>query len=169
MTTSVPRRALLRILGSAGAFFGLVRPAYAAISPTPPQSAGPFYPPPADRFSDTDWNLVKIAGRVRAAGGEVMHLAGRVLGGDGAPVAAALIEIWQCDANGRYLHSGDVSQTRMRDPDFQGYGVTRTDSAGRYRFQKFRKAEGARNPARLPAAIMASIVDVIKVRAAALG
>ncbi len=135
MAASLPRRTLLRILGSAGAFLGLVRPAAAALSPTPPQSTGPFYPPPADRLTDTDWDLVKVAGRVRAAGGEVMHLSGRVLGGDGAPIAGALIEIWQCDANGRYLHSGDVSQTRPRDPDFQGYGVTRTDSGGRYRFR----------------------------------
>ena len=135
MTTSLPRRTLLRLLGSAGALLGLARPASAALSPTPPQSAGPFYPPPAERFADTDWDLVKIAGRVRAAGGEVMYLAGRVLGGDGAPVVAALIEIWQCDANGRYLHSGDVSQTRLRDPDFQGYGVTRTDAQGSYRFR----------------------------------
>ena len=101
MTASLPRRTLLRLLGSAGAILGLARPASAALSPTPPQSAGPFYPPPADRFADTDWDLVKVAGRVRAAGGEVMLLSGRVLGGDGAPVAAALIEIWQCDANGR--------------------------------------------------------------------
>ncbi len=135
MTTSLPRRTLLRILGSAGALLGLARPAAAALSPTPPQSAGPFYPPPSDRFADTDWDLVNIAGRVRAAGGEVMHLSGRVLGGDGAPVVGALIEIWQCDANGRYLHSGDVSATRLRDPDFQGYGVTRTVSGGRYRFR----------------------------------
>ena len=134
MTTSLPRRTLLRILGSAGAFLGLVRPA-AALTRTPPQSAGPFYPPAADRFADTDWDLVNIAGRVRAAGGEVMHLSGRVLGAAGTPVAGALIEIWQCDANGRYLHSGDVSQTRRRDPDFQGYGVTRTDAQGRYRFR----------------------------------
>ncbi len=135
MTASLPRRTLLRIFGSVGAFLGLARPASAALFPTPPQSTGPFYPAPADRFSDTDWDLVNIAGRVRAAGGEVMHLSGRVLGGDGAPVAAALIEIWQCDANGRYLHSGDVSATRPRDPDFQGYGVTRTDTDGRYRFR----------------------------------
>ena len=135
MTASLPRRTLLRILASAGAFLGLARPVAAALSPTPPQSTGPFYPPPADRFADTDWDLVKVAGRVRAAGGEVMHLSGRVLGGDGAPIAGALIEIWQCDANGRYLHSGDVSLTRARDPDFQGYGVTRTDRGGRYRFR----------------------------------
>jgi protocatechuate 3,4-dioxygenase beta subunit len=135
MPDFLPRRALLQLLGSAGAFLGLARPAAAALSPTPPQTAGPFYPPPADRFADTDWDLVKVASRVREAGGEVMHLAGRVLDASGAPVADALVEIWQCDANGRYLHSGDSSLTRSRDPDFQGYGVTRSDAGGRYRFR----------------------------------
>ncbi len=135
MTVSLPRRTLLRILGSAGALIGFARPAAAALYPTPPQSTGPFYPPPADRFADTDWDLVKVAGRVRDAGGAVMQLSGRVVSGDGAPVAGALIEIWQCDANGRYLHSGDVSATRSHDPDFQGYGATRSNTQGGYRFR----------------------------------
>ena len=134
MTNSMPRRALLRILGSTGAFLGLARPA-AALAPTPPQSAGPFYPPPKDRFADTDWDLVKVASRVREAGGAIMHLSGQVLDGSGASVPDALIEIWQCDVNGRYLHSGDISQSRRRDPDFQGYGVTRSDAGGNYRFR----------------------------------
>jgi protocatechuate 3,4-dioxygenase beta subunit len=135
MPVSLPRRALLRVLGSTAAILGLTRPAAAALSPTPPQTPGPFYPPPADRFADTDWDLVKVASLVREAGGEVLHLEGRVLDATGAPVAGALIEIWQCDANGRYLHTGDVSLTRKRDPDFQGYGVTRSDGEGRYRFR----------------------------------
>lgn len=137
MTVSLPRRALLRLMGAAAALSGTLRPA-AALTPTPRQSSGPFYPPPADRFADTDWDLVRVAGRVRAAGGEVMHLAGRVLDGDGSPVAGAVIEIWQCDANGRYLHSGDVSLFRSRDPDFQGYGVARSDADGQYRFRTIR-------------------------------
>ena len=53
MAASLPRRTLLLILGSAGAVLGLARPA-AALTRTPPQSTGPFYPPAADRFADTD-------------------------------------------------------------------------------------------------------------------
>lgn len=135
MTASSSRRIVLRLLGSTAIALGLARPAAAALSPTPPQSTGPFYPPPADRFADTDWDLVKVAGAVRDAGGEIMHLAGRVVDGRGTPVAGALIEIWQCDANGRYLHSGDAARDRARDPGFQGYGATRTDAEGRYRFR----------------------------------
>ena len=107
---------------------------------TPAQTAGPFYPPPADRVADEDTDLVRIAGRVRDAGGEILHLSGRVLGLDGRPSPEALIEIWQCDVNGRYRHSGDWSVRRRRDRDFQGYGWMRTDTAGAYAFRTIRPA-----------------------------
>lgn len=106
-----------------------------AAVPTPAQTEGPFYPPPADRAADTDWDLVKIAGRVREAGGEVLHLEGRVLDREGAPLAGVRVEIWQCDVNGRYRHSRDWSLTRSPDEDFQGFGHTVTDAEGRYRFR----------------------------------
>jgi len=138
MTTSLPRRTLLKVLGSAGAFLGLARRAVAALAPTPEQTAGPFYPPPADRFADTDRDLVKVASRVREAGGEVMLLEGRVLDRTGAPVPGALIEIWQCDANGRYLHRADTASAAPRDRGFQGYGAVKVDSEGRYRFRTIR-------------------------------
>jgi len=47
-----------------------------------------------------------------------------------------LIELWQCDALGRYHHVGDDSGPR--DDNFQGYGATTTDSAGRYTFKTIR-------------------------------
>jgi hypothetical protein len=93
----VGRRGLLACLG----FLGVSGRATAAIL-TPEQTAGPFYPPPNQRPQDTDWDLVKIEGRVREAGGEIMHLSGRVLDRGGAASADTLVEIWQCDANGRY-------------------------------------------------------------------
>jgi protocatechuate 3,4-dioxygenase beta subunit len=52
----------------------------------------------------------------------------------GKPVTGALVEIWQCDANGRYIHSDDRG-SRPRDPGFQGYGKTRSGAAGEYRFR----------------------------------
>jgi protocatechuate 3,4-dioxygenase beta subunit len=124
------RRGVLAFLG----FLGLAGRATAAI-PTPEQTAGPFYPPPNQRPQDTDWDLVKVEGRVREAGGEVMHLSGQVIGTNGAPLAEALVEIWQCDANGRYHHVGDRSSDRPLDEAFQGYGAIRTDAEGRYRFR----------------------------------
>ena len=124
------RRGVLAIL----AFLGFAWRAAAAV-PTPEQTAGPFYPPPDQRPQDTDWDLVKMESRVREAGGEVLHLSGRVLDEDGAPLANALVEIWQCDANGRYHHVGDRSSDRPLDEDFQGFGAIRTDADGRYRFR----------------------------------
>lgn len=126
----IGRRSVLALLG----YVGIAGRAAAAV-PTPEQTAGPFYPPPNQRPADTDWDLVKIEGRVREAGGEIMHLAGRVLDRSGAPQADALVEIWQCDANGRYHHVGDRSSDRRLDEDFQGFGAIRTDAEGRYRFR----------------------------------
>jgi protocatechuate 3,4-dioxygenase beta subunit len=44
----------------------------------------------------------------------VTHVTGRVLGLDGKPIANATVEIWQCDANGRYIHPDDTGG-RPRD------------------------------------------------------
>ena len=131
MLGRISRRMMLGLLGAAAA-----RRAEAAI-PTPPQTEGPFYPPPGQRFSDTDWDLVKIEGLVREAGGEVLHLSGRVLDREGQPRAGVPVEIWQCDATGRYLHQMD-RRPGERDTAFQGFGRTVTDVEGGYRFRTIR-------------------------------
>ena len=135
MLRTMTRRFALAMAGTAAAL--RVNPAHAAIT-TPAQTAGPFYPPPNERPADTDWDLVKVAGQVREAGGEVLHLFGQVLTVDGAPVPDALIEIWQCDVNGRYHHSGDSGEGRPLDTGFQGFGAIRTDAEGNYRFRTIR-------------------------------
>ena len=126
----IARRSVLTLLG----LVGLGGRAAAAV-PTPEQTAGPFYPPPDQRPGDTDWDLVKVEGQVREAGGEVMHLSGRVLDRTGAPLPGTLVEIWQCDVHGRYHHIGDRSSERPLDEAFQGFGAVRTDAEGRYRFR----------------------------------
>ena len=104
---------------------------------TPTATEGPFYPTPAMRFADIDNNLVRITGAVRDAGGEVVILKGRVLGTDGAPVAGARVEIWQCDANGVYLHDGDRRRGGYDDA-FQGFGHVVTGDDGAYAFRTIR-------------------------------
>ena len=101
---------------------------------TPAATEGPFYPTPAMRFSDADNDLVKVEGRVREAGGEVVVLKGRVLDRDGRPAEGARIEIWQCDANGIYLHQADRRRDRY-DQAFQGYGHVVTGPDGGYAFR----------------------------------
>lgn len=134
MINTVTRRAAIAIASVQTLL--TVRPAMAA-TPTPAQTSGPFYPPQSDRFDDQDWDLVKIEGQVREAGGEILNLFGEVLDFNGNPVAGAVVEIWQCDANGRYLHSAD-SADGPRDPAFQGFGKVVTGEEGRYRFRTIR-------------------------------
>lgn len=135
-TVLFARRNTLHLL--AGSATGLLLPVHAlhaaGLIPTPRQSEGPFYPPelPDDRDSD----LVRVTGADAAALGEVTHVLGRVLDRQSRPQARALVEIWQCDANGRYLHPGDRGPAR--DPHFQGYGRTLTDAGGGYRFRTIR-------------------------------
>jgi protocatechuate 3,4-dioxygenase beta subunit len=123
------RQALKRLAGLslAATAPGLVN----ASALTPRQSAGPFYPPELPLDDDND--LVHVAGRDQAAKGKITDLSGRLLDHNGEPLKEVRIEIWQCDANGRYRHPLDPGR-RSIDPGFQGFGHTLTDGAGRYRF-----------------------------------
>lgn len=110
---------------------GAVSPLSRAAQPTPRQTAGPFYPD--DYPLDDDNDLVHVSGQPRMAHGEITDLHGRLLDRNGKPVAGARIEIWQCDANGRYRHSRDPG-TAPIDAGFQGIGHALSDETGRYRF-----------------------------------
>lgn len=104
----------------------------AAVAPTPGAAEGPFYPVRIP--SDDDADLVSVEGAVREAGGDILHLSGRVLDADSRPIAGARVEIWQCDANGVYLHPGDRRRD-LRDAGFQGFGHAKADTAGRFAFR----------------------------------
>jgi protocatechuate 3,4-dioxygenase, beta subunit len=65
--------------------------------------------------------------------GERIIVSGRVLDSDGRPVPDTLIEIWQANASGRYLHHVDDHPAPL-DPNFTGAGRCVTDSLGRYQF-----------------------------------
>jgi protocatechuate 3,4-dioxygenase beta subunit len=137
---SYPRRWVLgaSVTGLAGlALPGTFRVfAAEALPPTPAQTPGPFYPLSFPADSDND--LVHVSGRPEAAKGVVTRIAGRILDRAGNPVAGARVEIWQCDANGRYHHVSDDRAGRPRDDSFQGYGKTVTDGSGGYRFLTIR-------------------------------
>ena len=99
---------------------------------TPAQTEGPFYP---DKLPlDTDNDLIVINDAVTPAVGQVTWLSGRILGSSGAPVRNALVEIWQVDGHGVYLHSRS-SNSQERDRNFQGYGRFLTGSKGEYLFR----------------------------------
>ena len=117
---------------------GLASPlalAQALLPQTPAQTAGPFYPPVLPLDDDAD--LTRVRGIVGRAEGRVVELAGRVLDSSGRPVSGVRVEIWQCDANGRYRHPAERGSAPL-DPCFQGHGQALTDALGRYRFRTIR-------------------------------
>ena len=69
--------------------------------------------------------------------GERIVVSGRVLDEDGRPARGTLVEVWQANAAGRYLHAGDQHDAPL-DPHFTGCGHALTDDEGRYRFVTIR-------------------------------
>ena len=65
--------------------------------------------------------------------GERIAVSGRVLDEGGRPVRGALVEVWQANAAGRYVHKMDQHNAPL-DPNFSGSGRTLTDTDGRYQF-----------------------------------
>ena len=90
---------------------------------------GPVYG--HDPISETDNDLTRQ--HPGEPLGERIVVAGRVLDDNGRPVPDTLVEIWQCNAAGRYLHNTDQHAAPL-DPNFSGAGRTRTDAHGNYRF-----------------------------------
>ncbi|MDF2763716.1 MAG: hypothetical protein K0S81_710 [Rhodospirillales bacterium] len=131
---AVTRRAALAggIAGLALAVLPLpARPA--GLIPTPAQSEGPFYP--VELPPETDWDLLRMVG-ARPALGTVTYVEGRILDLAGRPVPGTRVEIWQCDATGRYHHPGDARGPV--DEGFQGFGRVVTAEEGAYRFRTIR-------------------------------
>jgi len=124
-----------RIIMAAGGLLAAATSTATAALLTPRQSAGPFYP--ADLPLDDDNDLIHVAGESAVARGQAADVRGRLLDRDGKPLHGIRIEIWQCDANGRYRHPRDPGHREI-DRGFQGFGHTVTDAQGRYRFLTIR-------------------------------
>lgn len=69
--------------------------------------------------------------------GERIIVTGRVLDDRGKPIPNALVEVWQANATGRYMHKVDQHDAPL-DPNFHGAGRTLTDENGVYRFTTIR-------------------------------
>jgi protocatechuate 3,4-dioxygenase, beta subunit len=86
-----------------------------------------------DRIGELDHDLTKNAQVNGEPLGERIVVAGRVLDERGRPVRSTLVELWQCNAAGRYVHRADQHHAPL-DPNFLGAGRCITDKDGRYRF-----------------------------------
>jgi len=99
---------------------------------TPQQTEGPFYP--VQDQADKDVDLTLIEGKSEHAEGDVILVRGRVLDTNANTIPNAFVEIWQANKWGRYSHYKDPSNAPL-DPNFQGWGQTRTDAEGNYGFK----------------------------------
>lgn len=109
----------------------------ADLLPTPFQTLGPFYP--VQRLAESDADLTWIKGHRNRARGQVIEVTGRVLDRHGNPVNGARLEIWQCNAAGRYAHPNDVANVPL-DPDFQGYAAIASGKTGEWRITTIKPA-----------------------------
>ena len=99
---------------------------------TPDMTEGPFFP---DKLPlDQDNDLIRMTDHTTPAVGTITNLSGRVLDKNGNPVKDALVELWQADDHGTYIHTKGAAQGE-RDPGFQGYGKFETAKDGGWKFR----------------------------------
>ena len=126
------RRVFLNTLAWSSAALAVPGAFAEELTRTPAQTEGPFYP---DKLPlDTDNDLLIVNDTITRAVGEVTHLTGRILDAKGNPVRNAVVEIWQCDSNGSYLHTQSGNREKY-NAHFQGFGRFLTGSTGEYYFR----------------------------------
>ncbi len=89
--------------------------------------------PAISAVTPEDADLTRNAATGGEAIGQRIIVTGHVLNEHGAPVPNTLLEIWQANAAGRYVHRNDQWPGPL-DPNFLGIGRCLTDSDGVYRF-----------------------------------
>jgi protocatechuate 3,4-dioxygenase, beta subunit len=89
--------------------------------------------PAISAVTPEDADLTRNAGTGGEAIGQRIIVTGRVLDEQGAPVPHTLVEVWQANAAGRYVHRRDDWPGPL-DPNFLGIGRCKTDAEGTYRF-----------------------------------
>src|SRR5258706_11969235 len=119
-TTFKTRRQFFNALGLSAAFLTVPGAFAAALQQTPKVGFGPFYP---DHLPlDTDNDLILINDSLTPAVGEITYVSGRILNPAGEPIRNAMVEIWEADSSGIYIHSKSGGDKSKQDKNFQGYG-----------------------------------------------
>lgn len=100
-----------------------------ALDPTISELTGPVYGHESVLENDSDLTRQHAGAPL----GERIIVSGRVVDEDGRPLPNMLIEVWQANAAGRYVHVRDQHPAPL-DPNFSGAGRCVTDAEGRYSF-----------------------------------
>ena len=129
--TRMTRRSLIGAL-SATALASMPAARAASCAFTPPGPEGPFYPV---SFREMDGDLTLVRGAEASAKGQVIEVSGRVLNQSCQPLASAVIDVWQANADGRYDHPRDAGNPSPLDPNFQGFARLIADARGGFRFR----------------------------------
>lgn len=99
---------------------------------TPSQTVGPFFHPSMFRNAVPQNVLTQAETQ-----GERIRIEGRIYDGEGVAVPDAMVELWQANAFGLYLHPADQRDLPV-DPAFTGFARSTTDDNGRYWFDTIR-------------------------------
>jgi protocatechuate 3,4-dioxygenase, beta subunit len=133
----ISRRDVLRAALLSGAALAVPSRALAQqCQETPRQDEGPFYLNGYDRTRTVPHSndLTVVPGAAGPPQGDVIHVTGRVTDADCRPLKSVMVEIWQANAKGKYVHAADPSPV-PKDPNFLGFGEAVTDENGMYSFK----------------------------------
>jgi protocatechuate 3,4-dioxygenase, beta subunit len=134
----IDRRRFFKGMAIASAGFTLPGYLAEALTLTPQQTPGPFYPLADDIPLHKDNDLLYLDDKLTPASGIVTYISGRVLTSNGDPIRGALVELWHTDANGTYTYWSGVGRNPSADPNFAGFGQFVTGSTGAYKFRTIR-------------------------------
>jgi len=86
-----------------------------------------------DSVTELDGDLT-VNGRINGEPlGERIIVTGKLLDERGRPIPNTLVEVWQANAAGRYLHKREIHDAPL-DPNFTGGGRVMTNARGEYQF-----------------------------------
>ena len=87
----------------------------------------------SELFSTGPLDLSKPRADAPRATGQLLQISGRITDEDGSPIPGAVVEIWQANSAGKYIHDADRHNAPI-DPNFTGEGRLVTDAEGQFQF-----------------------------------
>ena len=115
-----------------GGILGFFVNKVSAVTLTPSDSQGPFYPITPQK--DTDFDLTTIRGHTGVAKGSIINIRGKILDENLNPLEDVTIDLWQANAAGRYHHPYDDSAAPL-DENFQGWAIIQSGVKGEFNFK----------------------------------